>query len=110
MELLTGSVKVVTVLETKQVVRVTWQGGVTKPGGEEIDDKERLLYKVMVLKPDGAIVAVTPFAIADKGDGDNNHRLCLDVEGTPQSVSFPAGHVTDPREDLNPETTVEVTH
>jgi hypothetical protein len=33
----------------------------------------------------------------------------LDVEGVPQSVSFPAGHVTDPREDLNPEASVAVT-
>jgi hypothetical protein len=96
--------------ETKQVVRVTWQGGVTKPGGAEIDDKERLLYSVIVLNPDGTTAAVTPFAIADMGDSDNNHRLCFDVEGIPQSVSFPAGFITDPREDLNPKTTVEVTH
>ncbi|MFC4993038.1 hypothetical protein [Rubritalea tangerina] len=33
---------------TKQVVRVTWQGGVTKPGGAEIDDTERLLYKISI--------------------------------------------------------------
>jgi hypothetical protein len=96
--------------ETKQVVRVTWQGGVTKPGGAEIDDKERLLYSVIVLNPDGTTAAVTPFAIADMGDSDNNHRLYFDVEGIPQSVSFPAGFITDPREDLNPKTTVEVTH
>ena len=94
--------------ETKQAVRVTWQGGITKPGGAEIDDKERVLYKVTVLKPDGTTTEVTPFAIADMGDSDNNHRLCLDVEGIPQSVTFPAGHVTDPREDLNPETSIKV--
>ncbi|MEM9160926.1 MAG: hypothetical protein AAGB46_17890, partial [Verrucomicrobiota bacterium] len=63
---------------TKQVVRVTWEGGVTKPGGEEVDDKERLLYKVMVESLEGTVVSVTPFAIADMGDADNNHRLCLD--------------------------------
>ena len=28
-------------LGTKQVVRVTWAGGITKPGGEEIDNVER---------------------------------------------------------------------
>ena len=94
---------------TRQVVRVTWQGGVTKPGGSEIDDEERLLYRVTVRNADGTDTDVTPFAIADLGDGDNNHELCLDVDGDPQSVSFPAGHVTDPREDLNPETSVAVT-
>ena len=94
---------------TTQVVRVTWNGGVTKPGGDEIDDAERVLYRVAVLQDDGTTVDVIPFAIADLGDGDNNHELCLDVPGTPVSVFFPAGHLTDPREDLNPDTTIDVT-
>jgi hypothetical protein len=93
---------------TKQVVRVTWAGGVTKPGGDEVDDTERLQYRVTVLQEDGSTVEVTPFALADLGDGDNNHRLCLDVAGIPQSVFFPAGYMTDPREDLNPETTLAI--
>ena len=95
--------------DTRQAVLVTWEGGITKPGGGEVDDKERVLYKLIVLKPDGTLDEVTPFAIADLRDGDNNHMLCLDVDGIPQSVSFPAGYVTDPREDLNPDTTIEVT-
>jgi hypothetical protein len=93
---------------TKQVVRVTWAGGVTKPGGKEVDDVERVLYKVTVLQADGSKIEVTPFALADLGDGDNNHELCLDVIGTPLSVYFPAGYLTDPREDLNPETRINV--
>jgi len=43
-----------------------------------------------------------------KWDGDNNHELCLDVIGTPQSVYFPAGYMKDPRKDLNPETTITI--
>ena len=93
---------------TKQVVRTTWAGGVTKPGGDEIDDVERVQYKVTVLLEDGGKIEVIPFAIGDLGDGDNNHELCLDVAGTPQSVFFPAGYLTDPREDLNPETTIAI--
>jgi hypothetical protein len=96
--------------DTKQAIRITWEGGITKPGGGEVDDKERLLYKLIILNPGGVLAEVTPFAIADLKDGDNNHMLCLDVDGIPQSVSFPAGYVTDPREDLNPDTTIEVTH
>ena len=92
---------------TKQVVRVTWVGGVTK-NGEEIDDVERLQYKVTVQQADGSKIEVTPFAIADLGDGDNNHELCLDVTGTPISVYFPAGYLTAPRGDLNPATTITV--
>lgn len=93
----------------KQVVNVTWVGGVTKPGGDEADDVERLLYEVTIEQADGSEAKVTPFALADLGDGDNNHHLCLDVSGTPKSVFFPAGHMTDPREDLNPDTTRAVT-
>ena len=49
-----------------------------------------------------------PTALADLGDGDNNHLLCFDVEGDPLEVRFPAGFLTDPRDDLNPETTAPV--
>jgi hypothetical protein len=93
---------------TKQVVRVTWAGGVTKPGGDEIDDTERIKYRVTVLQEDSSTFEVTPFALGDLVDGDNNHKLCLDVVGKPQVVFFPAGHMTDPREDLNPETTITI--
>ena len=50
-----------------------------------------------------------PFALGNLNDNDNNHDLCLDVEGTPVSVSFPAGYVTDPNGDLNPDTGAEIT-
>ena len=93
---------------TELVVRVTWEGGITKPGGAEIDDEERRLYQVLVQNPDGTITTVTPFALADMGDNDNNHRLCLDTPGVPLSVSFPGGYITDPRDDLNPSTTITV--
>lgn len=89
--------------ETKQVVRAIWAGGVTVPGGGEAGDAERALYAVTI---DG--VAVTPFALADLDDGDNNHLLCLDLEGAPTAVSFPSGRLVDPNGDLNPETTITV--
>ena len=94
---------------TVQVVRATWAGGVTKPGGDEIDDDERVHYRVTVRAADGQESDVMPFAIADLGDGDNNHELCLDVDGEPLSVQFSARLMTDPREDLNPQTEVTVT-
>lgn len=93
---------------TEQVIRVIWAGGVTKPGGQEIDDVERQAYRVTVSLGDGSETKVVPFAIGDLGDGDNNHELCLDRDGKPVRVDFPAGLVTDPREDLNPQTSVDV--
>jgi hypothetical protein len=96
-------------LGTRQVVRVTWAGGVTKPGGHEIDDKERTAYRVTMSVDGASEIELVPFAIGDLGDGDNNHELCLDRDGMPLNVEFPAGLVTDPREDLNPPTRAEVT-
>jgi hypothetical protein len=83
--------------------------GVTKPGGDPIDDEERLAYSVTVDDGTGNPVTITPFAIADLGDGDNNHELCLDVETPAIRVDFPVGLLTDPREDLNPATGISVT-
>jgi len=94
---------------TAQVVRAVWDGGITKPGGAEVDDLERELYRVTMKNAQGQITDVTPFAFGDLNDGDNNHLLCLDVEGLPIEVSFPAEAMTDPNDDLNPSTSIPVT-
>jgi hypothetical protein len=93
---------------TMQIVRAVWAGGVVKANGREADDAERLLYQVLLEKSDRSLQSVVPFALADLGDGDNNHMLCLDVAGTPRQVSFAAGHLIDPKGDLNPATVVAV--
>jgi hypothetical protein len=91
-----------------QAVRVVWAGGVTLENGDEPGDAERDLYRVTVRAADGTEREITPVALADLGDGDNNHLLCLDTADTPISVSFPAGIFTDPNDDLNPATSVAV--
>lgn len=91
-----------------QAVRVTWAGGVTLPGGREPGEAERDLYTITVKAADGTTRDITPAALADLGDGDNNHMLCMDTKDQPVSVSFPAGILTDPNDDLNPATTVPV--
>lgn len=93
---------------TKQIIRVVWNGGITKPGGDEVDDVERKSYSVTIRDKDGSVTNISPFALGDLGDGDNSHKLCLDVEGTPLKIDFPKGLVTDPRDDLNPRTSIEV--
>jgi len=94
--------------QTVQIVRAVWAGGVRLPNGDEAGDAERALYRVTMRHSDGITSEVVPFALADLDDNDNNHSLCLDVVGTPLSVSFPAGHLVDPRGDLNPSTEVAV--
>ena len=92
----------------QQAVRVVWAGGVTLENGDEPGDAERDLYRVTVRAADGTERDITPTALADLGDGDNNHLLCLDTADTPVSVSFPAGVLTDPNDDPNPVTSVAV--
>ena len=91
-----------------QVVRATWAGGVRLPTGGELGDAERALYRVTVERPDGSRDELVPAALADLGDRDNNHLLCLDTSAPAVSVSFPAGHLVDPNRDLNPDTHVAV--
>lgn len=91
-----------------QAVRVVWAGGVTLANGDEPGEAERALYKVTVKANDGKLRQVEPVALADLGDGDNNHVLCLGTGEKPVSVSFPADIFTDPNNDLNPATQVDV--
>jgi hypothetical protein len=91
--------------ETKQIVQVTWGGGVTAKSGDDLGDTERV--RMHVTLTDGAIV--TPVALADLGDRDNYTQLCLDTEIPATSVSVEAGVAVDPRGDPNPLTAVNVT-
>ncbi len=89
---------------TRQVLRVTWSGGVRKQGGEELGDIERRMFKVLLENGN----TVVPYTLGDLDDGDNNHLLCLDVEAKPVRVTFQAGALAGPNRDGNPATTVPV--
>jgi len=90
------------------IVRATWAGGVSRSGGGEVGAREAAMYRVTLRRPDGGIVTVSPMAIGDLNDNENNHDLCLGVAGEPLSVFFPAGALTDPNDDLNPDTEIAV--
>ena len=92
----------------RQVVRATWTGGVRLPNGDDPGDAERALYRVTVERPDGSRDEIAPAALAELGDSDNNHLLCLGTADRAVSVAFPAGHLVDPNRDLNPDTEVAV--
>ncbi len=93
---------------TVQAVRVVWSGGVKLANGQEPGAAERGLYRVTVQAQNGSLRDVAPTALADLGDGDNNHLLCLDTADRPVSLAFPAGVFTDPNDDLNPATSVKL--
>ncbi len=94
--------------DTQQVIRATWAGGIRLPNRANLGDAERVLYRVTVERPDGTHEEIAPAALAELGDNDNNHFLCLDTTDPTVSVSFPAGHLVDPNQDLNPDTRIAV--
>ena len=60
-------------------------------------------------RPDGSKDEVAPASLADLGDSDNNHLLCLDTATPATAVAFAAGHLVDPNGDLNPDSQIAVT-
>jgi hypothetical protein len=92
---------------TRQIVQITWNGGVTAPDGSPVGDAQRRRIHVEVSR-DGGAVEVTPTALADLGDNDNYLHLCLDTDAPPAAVRVEAGAFVDPRGDLNAETRAAV--
>ena len=90
----------------KQIIRVTWNGGVRLANGDEPGDTETHLYSVTMEPERGASYITHPIAIAELGDNDNHHFLCMDTDDKASEVSFPSGHFIDPNRDLNPDTRV----
>lgn len=54
-------------------------------------------------------VAKGSAALADLGDGGDSLLLCLDTADRPILVPFPGDILTDPKDDLNPATRLDVT-
>lgn len=94
---------------TQQVLRVAWGGGVLAVGGTEVSPAEWTQYTVAMRTKHGRIKLVSPFAVGDLNDQDNNHELCLDEKGKPLAVRFPAGLLVDPNNDVNEATHIRVT-
>jgi hypothetical protein len=90
---------------TRQIVQLTWAGGVSAPMGGELGEPARARMRVTVM---GGI-DVTPIALADLGDNDNYTQLCLDTDAQAERVTIEAGVAADPRGDSNPMTSIRVT-
>ena len=86
-----------------QAVMLTWEGGVTGPGGADLAEAQRTA--VSVLLDNGNYV--NPLALAD--DDPDNHVIACIAETSPAvSVSVAAGFFHDPGDDANPETDADV--
>lgn len=87
---------------TRQVVQVSWAGGV-QPGNGATQEDHRSMYRVAT-----AAGEVIPTALGDINDNDNYVHLCLDTSASASAVNARAGILVDPRGDLNPSTSVTV--
>ncbi len=87
---------------TQQVVVVAWAGGVHLVGGAT-RETHRQMYRVATERGE-----VMPLALGDLDDQDNYVHLCLDTNAPAARVSASAGVLLDPRDDVNPETSVAV--
>ncbi|MEM9664252.1 MAG: hypothetical protein AAF970_04910 [Bacteroidota bacterium] len=87
---------------TRQIVQVTWAGGV-QPAQGAAPDAHRTMYRVLT---DSS--TVIPTALGDLHDNDNYVHLCLTTPIPASEVRAQAGVLVDPRGDLNPFTSVAV--
>ncbi|MFN0097489.1 MAG: hypothetical protein ACKVS7_02360 [Gemmatimonadaceae bacterium] len=87
---------------TRQVLQVTWAGGIRPKDGATQED-HRTMYRVVTGESE-----VTPFALSDIDDNDNYVHLCLGTPAHASEVRAQAGVLVDPRGDVNPSTFVRV--
>lgn len=88
--------------KTRQLVMVAWAGGVRPVAGTD-QEAHRKAYTVVTSEG-----PLTPFALGDLGDQDNYVHLCLDVEAPAERVDAIGGALVDPRDDVNPATSIAV--
>jgi len=82
---------------TDHIIKVTWDGGVTAPGGASLDETHRL--GTTVEYANGELRTAT--LLADAGDNDNHVELCMSDPGQPVAITVDAGLYEDPNGDLN---------
>lgn len=88
---------------TAQAVQLTWEGGVTGPGGADLGEAQRTAMSILLENGE----TVHPLLLAD--DDPDNHVIACIVETSPAvSVSVAAGFFHDPGDDANPKTEINV--
>lgn len=93
---------------SKMVLRAVWAGGIRAADGNEVTEQEWSQYVLTGTDAFGNTIYLTPVAIGDLDDNDNNHLLYFDQAITPARLSLPGGLHIDPNGDFNPDTSVAV--
>ena len=102
--------------ENGLVVQTTWDGGVTKPNGQELNEDDLQYFTATFLDENVDLIVAQPTGMSDLDDGDNHQLPYFEFdEGVNVetlvlvSVSVEGGFVTDPNDDVNDASEVIVT-
>ena len=83
--------------DTDHIIKTTWEGGVSGPGGADLDESHRLGTTVEYASGEVRVATL----LADAFDNDNHVELCMSAPGEPVAISVGSGLYEDPHGDLN---------
>ena len=102
--------------ENGLVVQTTWDGGVTKPNGQELNEDDLQYFTATFLDENVDLIEAQPAGMSDLDDGDNHQLPYFEFDEDVNvetlelvSVSVEGGFVTDPNGDVNDASEVIVT-
>lgn len=102
--------------ENGLVVQTTWDGGVTKPNGQELNEDDFQYFTAIFRDENADLIEAQPAAMSDLDDGDNHQLPYFEFDEDVNvetlelvSVSVEGGFVTDPNGDVNDASEVIVT-
>ena len=83
--------------ETDHIIKTTWDGGVSGPGGADLDESHRLGTTVEYASGEVRVATL----LADAFDNDNHVELCMSAPGEPVAITAGSGLYEDPNDDPN---------
>ena len=83
--------------DTDHIIKTTWDGGVTAPGGADLDESHRLGTTVEYASGEVHVATL----LADAFDNDNHVEFCMGAPGEPVAITAGSGLYEDPNGDLN---------
>lgn len=102
--------------ENGLVVQTTWDGGVTKPNGQELNEDDLQYFTAIFRDENVDLIEAQPVGMSDLDDGDNHQLPYFEFDEDVNvetlelvSVSVEGGFVTDPNGDVNDASEVIVT-
>ena len=83
--------------DTDHIIKLTWEGGVSGPGGADLDESHRLGTTVEYASGEVRVATL----LADAFDNDNHVEFCMSAPGEPVAITAGSGLYEDPNGDLN---------